>query len=169
VKAEDDASFREPASARSDSLLRAAFLLVGDWGLAEDLVQATLANVYRAWRRIERAGNPNAYVRRMLVNEAKRAWRRRRVREVFGVRAPEAAVPEVGHQRVEDADQVVRILVTLPPRQRAVVVLRYLEDLPEAEVAALLGCSVGTVKSQSARALDSLRRSVAPDGDLELR
>lgn len=120
-------------------LLRAAYLLTADRGLAEDLVQTVLTKAYLARSRVARADSPEAYLRVILVNTHRRSFRRRRVAE----------------------DLTAVAVAALPRRQRAVVVLRYLEDRPEAEVAAILGCSAGTVKSQAARALATLRRHPA--------
>ena len=147
--------------ARSQALMRSAYLLVGDHQLAEDLVQQGLTAVAERWPTL-RDGQPEAYARRVMVNAATARWRRRRI-------ATEAAterLPDRGHPdstgRVDDRLTLTAALSRLGPRQRAAVVLRFYEDLPEAEVAALLGCSVGTVKSQTHRALATLRELV-PD------
>jgi RNA polymerase sigma-70 factor (sigma-E family) len=141
---------------RAASLHRTAYLLCGDWHLANDLVQETLVQTYRHWRRIQRADNQNAYVRRVLVNEFNRHWRRY---SGLPVRADTdrfvAAVPDVSEEVVNRAD-LLRALLTLPVRQRATVVLRYLEGMSERETAAVMGCSEGTVKSQTSRALNTL-------------
>jgi RNA polymerase sigma-70 factor (sigma-E family) len=143
--------------ARRRRLLRAAWLLTGDWHLAEDLLQTALAKAYLAWDRIE---DPDAYVRRVLVTTHATWWRRK-----WRGERPSADVPDVaGHDPHSDAElrhQIVNALRRLPRRQRAVVVLRYFEDLTEVETAAVLGCSVGTVKSQASRALASMRSSTA--------
>lgn len=146
-------------AARQDRLLRMAWLLTGDWHLAEDLVQAALAKVWPHWPRI-RDGEPDAYVRRVLVTTWS-GWRRRRWRG----ETPTDLLPD----RADGADRLaawelhadlIAALRTLPPGRRAVVVLRYFEDLSEAETARLLGCSVGAVKSQTSRALVALRATV---------
>jgi RNA polymerase sigma-70 factor (sigma-E family) len=131
--------------------MRTAYLLVHDENLAEDLLQTALAKAWFAWRRIE--GAPETYVRRILVTTSASWWRRKWTAE-----APTAQLPErpssagpIDRQDVWDA------IGHLPGRQRAVVVLRYLEDRSEAETAELLGCAVGTVKSQAAKALAKLR------------
>jgi len=148
--------FEEFVNARSPGLLRTAYLLCGgDRLAAEDLLQDVLERMYVRWRRIH--GAPEAYARRALANAAANRWRRRarRVRE-----SPlEAAGAAVGgpEQSVVDRDEVVRALAALPPRMRAVLVLRYFDDLSESETAAALGCGVGTVKSQTSRALARLR------------
>jgi RNA polymerase sigma-70 factor (sigma-E family) len=141
--------------ARSPALLRTAYLLTHDEGLAEDLLQTALTKSWFAWRRID--GPPERYVRRVLVTTSASWWRRRWTRETPTERLPE-------HPRVDppESDQDLwNALGHLPPRQRAVVVLRYLEDRTEADTAELLGCSVGTVKSQCAKALAKLRVDAA--------
>ncbi len=139
-------------------LLRAAVALTGDRHAAEDLVQDVLGRVYAAWPRVE---EPDAYARRALVNASASRWRhlaRRpespRPEALLAERAP---LPDPGHTAVEDRDAVVHALQQLPARQRAVLVLRYLEDCTEARTAELMGVSVGTVKSSTARALARLR------------
>jgi RNA polymerase sigma-70 factor (sigma-E family) len=137
-------------------LHRTAYLLCGDWYLAQDVVQDTLIKAYRHWTRVRRADNPDAYVRRMLVNEVRDRWRRR------DKTVPVAYFP---YEPAADdsADDIVRrerlrlALLELPAQQRATVVLRYLEGMSQGETAKILGCSEGTVKSQSSRGLSSLR------------
>jgi len=148
--------YREFVGSRAASLHRTAFVLCGDWQLADDLVQETFVHVYRHWRRVQRADNQNAYVKRILINEFNRHWQR------YGglpVRAdkdgPEVAIPDISNEVVNRAD-LLRALLTLPARQRATVVLRYLEGMSERETAAVMRCSEGTVKSQTARALTAL-------------
>ncbi|WP_446218019.1 SigE family RNA polymerase sigma factor [Micromonospora sp. IBHARD004] len=128
--------------------------MTGDRWRAEELLQDSLVKVYERWRRLSRLDEPHAYLRRALVNNHTSGWRRRR-RESLVADVPERAAPagDVG----PDAVVLRRALMSLPTKQRAVVVLRHYEDLTEREVAQLLGCSVGTVKSQNARALDKLR------------
>ncbi|MET1057986.1 MAG: SigE family RNA polymerase sigma factor [Nocardioides sp.] len=142
---------------RSPALLRSAYLLTHDEGRAEDLLQTALAKAWFAWSRIE---DPEAYVRRILVTTSASWWRRRWIGETPSADLPDraaSATPAAG-----DADHDLWVAIGhLPARQRAVVVLRYLEDRPEAETAQLLGCSVGTVKSQAARALAKLRTDEA--------
>ena len=144
---------------RSHALLRAAYALAGDQHAAEDLVQTSLAKAAGNWSRI--AGEPEHYVRRVLYREFVSAWRwRRRRPEQVTDRLPERAA----RRDIAD-DTVVRLhlraaLADLPPRQRAVVVLRYLEDRSEQEVADILGCSPGTVASQASRALAKLRTAM---------
>jgi RNA polymerase sigma-70 factor (sigma-E family) len=154
-----DREFDDFVRARSTGLLRVAYLLTGDRHAAEDLVQDVLEGMYVRWRRIR--GAPDAYARRALVNRAVNRWRRRG-------RRPEAALGdfEVGLPDHSDGvairEAVVGALKQLPPRQRAAVVLRYLDDLPVVEVAAALDCSVGTVKSNAARGLERLRAVLGP-------
>ena len=134
--------------------IRLAMLLSGDRWRAEELLQDSLVKVYERWRRLSRLDDPHAYLRRALVNNHTSGWRRRR-RESLVADVPDRATGagDVG----PDAVVLRGALMSLPAKQRAVVVLRHYEDLTEREVARLLGCSVGTVKSQNARALDKLR------------
>ncbi|MEU8299590.1 SigE family RNA polymerase sigma factor [Micromonospora sp. NPDC048909] len=134
--------------------IRLAMLLTGDRWRAEELLQDSLVKVYERWRRLSRLDDLHAYLRRALVNNHTSSWRRRR-RESLVADVPDRVAPagDLG----PDAVVVRRALMSLPAKQRAVVVLRHYEDLTEREVARVLGCSVGTVKSQNARALDKLR------------
>jgi RNA polymerase sigma-70 factor (sigma-E family) len=158
----DEASereFREYVVRRRGVLEREAYLLVGDVHLAQDLVQTALAKAYVSWQRVRSSENADAYVRRILVN-ANISWlRKRRVREFLTDLAVETKDAYVAGPAGTDTTRVdiVRALMALPKRQRTAVVLRYWADLPEAEVAAVMGCSVGTVRSQSAKALTKLR------------
>jgi RNA polymerase sigma-70 factor (sigma-E family) len=148
--------YREFVGNRAASLHRTAYLLCGDWHLANDLVQETFVQTFRHWRRVQRADNQNAYVKRILVNELSRHWQRYRGLPVPAVTShPEIAVPDVSDEVVNRAD-LLRALLTLPARQRATVVLRYLQGMSERETAAVMRCSEGTVKSQTARALNTL-------------
>lgn len=150
-------------------LFRTAYAVAGDAASAEDALQAAYARAFASWRRVTAADHPEAYVRRMVVNEIigdrRRGWWRRE----RPVAEPELAgrfeSPEDG---VADRQVVWAAVQELPVRQRAVIVLRYYEDLSEREIAAVLGCSPGTVKSQASAALANLRRSavVLPNGDL---
>ena len=146
--------FIEFATVTSPRLRRTAFLLCGDWHTAEDLAQITLTKVFGSWRRISRKDAVNAYATRILVNTYLADRRRKRVGEVLTDTLPERVVQP---QAPETRMVVLDALATLPPRARAVVVLRYWSDLSVDQVAAVLGCSAGNVKSQSARALDKLR------------
>jgi RNA polymerase sigma-70 factor (sigma-E family) len=151
-------SFDEFVAARSRALLRTAYLLTHDHALAEDLLQTALAKAWFAWRRIE--GAPEPYVRKILVNTYASWWRRKWNGEQPTEQLPEHAVPD----DTEPTD-LWTAMERLPRRMRAVVVLRYFEDLTEAQTAEVLGCSVGTVKSQSSKALAKLRidPALAPD------
>lgn len=145
-------SFEEFVAARADALLRTAYLLTRDHGLAEDLVQTALTKAYLAWSRID--GDPEPYVRRIMLNTFSSWWRRKWKGEVATETLPEhSAHDEAAGESVDLAAAVAR----LPRRQRAVLVLRYFEDLTEAQTAELLGISVGTVKSQTSKALAHLR------------
>ena len=146
------ADFEGFVAARRDALLRTAYLLTGDHHDAEDLVQSALIKVVPKWARIK--DHPEPYVRRVLARESVSRWRGRRWREVYT-----DAVPEAMHHDSTDSDRIELLedLRRLSPRQRAVLVLRYFDDLTEADTAATLGISVGTVKSHVRDALARLR------------
>ena len=155
--------FAEPVEARSTALLRLAYAVVGDEQLAQDLLQEALVKVYVAWPRLRDPSEAEAYVRRTIVTTAI-SWRRRRSFH----EPPVDVLPDLGG----DADQSDRLATHdvlwqqvrgLPPRQRTALVLRYYEDLSEAETAELMGCSTGTVKSQLSAALCKLRERVGPE------
>jgi RNA polymerase sigma-70 factor (sigma-E family) len=150
---------------RGDALLRTANLLVGgSWQDAEDIVQAALEKAFRHWGRVVAAGDPEAYVRRILVNIViSRARRRRILREIHVARPPETPV-RAATDAVDDRDVLLAELNRLPARQRAVLVLRYWEDLSEAETARILDCSVGSVKSQASRGLARIREHMRSNG-----
>ena len=157
-----DTEFGEYLESRAVVMRRTAYLLCGgDWHRAEDLVQTTLTKIYVAWSRIRRDGSVDAYSRKIMVraaiDESRRAWRRRE--------SPVEVLPEVptGPNPVEDAVDVRRALARLPAGQRAVVVLRYWEDLSVAETAAALGRSEGTIKSQAAKGRATLRRMLSDE------
>jgi RNA polymerase sigma-70 factor (sigma-E family) len=153
----EPAGFRDFVAARSSALVRSAWLLTGDEAAAEDLVQAALAKTWTRWSRIERQDAPEVYVRRVIVSIFL-SWRRRRsYGEVVVASVPEAPGSRDAFADVDVRQSVVTALASLPPRQRAVVVLRFFDDLTEAQAADVLGCSVGTVKSQNAKALARLR------------
>jgi RNA polymerase sigma-70 factor (sigma-E family) len=151
----DDEDFSAFAASRWPGLVRLAFGLTGDRWTAEDIAQTALARAYVSWRRVSRADDPDAYLRRILVNASNRRFRRRRVTEQPGD-LPEVAV-EGPADLVGERAALLAALRQLPPRQRAVVVLRYWDDLTDAQIAATLGCSPGTVRSQLSRALVTLR------------
>ena len=147
--------FSEFVAARSARLIRLAYVLTGDQHAAEDLLQNSLVKAAAHWGRIHSA--PEAYVRRIMYHEQV-SWLRRRARrrETAMAQVPEPATGD-GAAGVAARLALRDALLALPPRRRAVLVLRYLEDLPEAQVAEILGCSVGTVRSQSHRAIAQLR------------
>ena len=149
--------FEEFVTFRSTRLLRAAYQLTHDWALAEDLMQAALAKAWRAWSRLSGEVDPEPYVRKIMFNTYASWWRRRWNHEDPTGELPERLAASRAMTDVDDRDQVWRALGNLPKRQRAVIVLRYFEDMTEAEAAAVLDCSVGTVKSQTSRALAALR------------
>jgi RNA polymerase sigma-70 factor (sigma-E family) len=151
----------------SETLLRTAYLIVWDLGEAEDLVQETLFEVARRWPRIRRMEHPIAYARRVLVNRALSgsARRTRRRQELVAPIPPDRAVESAGLGEIDRQDELMGALAALPPRQRAVLVLRYFLDLPEAEVAAALQCSLGTVKSTASRGLARLEQAMRPAND----
>lgn len=144
--------FDDFVAARSNRLLRTAYLLTRDHGLAEDLLQTALTRAFLAWGRIE--GDPEPYVRKILVNTYSSWWRRK-----WRGERPTDELPEDAHhdQRLGESGDLWDALGRLPRRQRAVVVLRFFEDLTEAQTADLLGITVGTVKSQTSKALARLR------------
>jgi RNA polymerase sigma-70 factor (ECF subfamily) len=160
-----DAEFREFVAARSTALLRTAYLLTGgDWALAEDLLQTTLTKTYLAWGRIRDRQALESYVRRTLATTATSWWRRR-----WHGERPTAVLPEVGRTdpgiAFDERDALWRLVLALPVRQRAVLVLRFYEDMSEAEIAHTLGVSPGTVKSHASRALATLRAELTSTGD----
>lgn len=149
---------------RSRALWRAAWLLTGDEHKAEDLLQTALLKVWRRWPTITRQGGVESYARRVLVTTYTDWWRRR-----WNAEVPAADLPDTAASMDADRDlrhDLLRALATLSRGQRAVVVLRFFEDLSEADTASALGCSVGTVKSQQSRALTALRNSpiLSPTG-----
>lgn len=159
-----DDQFVEFVRARTTALRRTAFLLCGDWHHAEDLVQTALIKLFRAWPKVSHGGE-DAYARQVLVrvaiDESRRFWRRERA----AAELPDNPAPE---ESTDVSLDVRRALAALPVRQRAIVVLRYWEDLSVAEVARLLGCPQGTVKTEASRGLAKLRDMVtASHGLLE--
>ena len=148
-------SFEAFVAARSRHLLHAAHLLTGDRHRAEDLLQTALTRAYLRWDRID-SDDPEGYVRRIMVNAHTDWWRRKPWREQATEVVPEVAVPDTATS-YDERSAVLAALATLSGRQRAVVVLRYYEGLSEAEIAAALGCSTGTVKSAASRAMAKLR------------
>jgi RNA polymerase sigma-70 factor (sigma-E family) len=155
-----EAEFGEFMHSRWLQLLRLGFVLTGDQGLAEDLAQTALARAYASWPRIRRAGHPDAYVRRVMVNANHSRFRKRRVAEQLTATVPEPTLVDATGG-CDDRVTLIAALMSLPLGQRSVVVLRFWLDMTEAQVAEALGCSVGNVKSQATRALAKLRASSA--------
>jgi RNA polymerase sigma-70 factor (sigma-E family) len=158
----DEADFTAFVAGSSRRLLRGAYLITGDLDEAQDLLQAALERAYRRWPSVRRCEVPEAYVRRILVNLATDRWRVRRVKTVALEEDLLPALEDRGVEGVPARSALLACVRQLPVRQRAVLVLRYFNDLTEAETARLLGCSVGTVKSHHARAMARLRELV-PD------
>jgi RNA polymerase sigma-70 factor (sigma-E family) len=161
----NEADFTDFVTHRAPALLRTAFLLCGgDRGAAEDLLQEVLERIYPRWRRL--GDKPEPYVRASLANAAANRWRgrSRRVKEVPLDEATD--ITRSGHEgQVVDHDHVVRALRELPPRMRAVLVLRFFDDMSEVDAAKALRCSTGTVKSQTSRGLARLRELLTDSGD----
>lgn len=159
-----DCAYADFVRQRSHALLRSAFLLTGDQHLAEDLVQEALARTHRAWSRLEKPSNAEAYARKVMYHAQVSIWRRPKVAEVL----PGDDLERHGGSTDDPAEAAVRrvalrrALLSLSPKQRAVIVLRYFEDHTEVEAAQMLGVSVSTVKTQCGRALDRLR-TLVPD------
>ncbi len=156
VTGAQEAAFREFVTARGRALLHSAYLLTGNLADAEDLVQAALAKTYQAWDRIEDRKALDGYVRRAMVNTHISWWRRRRLDEYPTDEIPDLPVAETSGES-ELRDTLQRAIDRLPQRMRAAVVLRFFEDMTEAEVADVLGVSLGTVKSTVSRAVAKLR------------
>jgi RNA polymerase sigma-70 factor (sigma-E family) len=160
VNAAADDEFDDFMRGRWPAMVRLAYGLTGDAGHAEDLAQSAFARAYASWGRVSRAGDPDAYVRRIVINAHRSRFRKRRLaEELRGDLAESLGGQQPGP---EERSELLDALGRLGPRQRAVVVLRYWLDLSEAETAAALGCSAGTVKSQASRALATLRKNAAP-------
>jgi RNA polymerase sigma-70 factor (sigma-E family) len=156
VNRSEEAAYREYVTSRMNVMRRVAYLLCRDWHTADDLVSITIGKLYRHWARIAPSAGVDAYVRRILLrvwlDEKRRPWRRRE--------EPTEQLPELeslAAYRVVDREQLLDLLDGLPPRRRAAVVLRLYCDLSVDETAEILGCTTGTVKSQTARGLDTLR------------
>jgi RNA polymerase sigma-70 factor (sigma-E family) len=163
VSEDREHDFRAWAVTRREPLRRAAFLICGDWFLADDLVQDATARVYARWDKVAERGDPDAYARKVVVNllidERRRPWRRR---EINHDELPEPRrVPAASGDLQSD---VLAALARVPPRQRAVLVLRFFEDQSVEDTAAILGCSPGTVKSQTSKGLSHLRAALAELG-----
>src|SRR5512139_72873 len=164
----DTAAFAEFVAARSPALFRTAYVMVGDHGLAQDLVQEALTKTYVAWPRLREVDKAEAYTRKAITTTYISWWRRK----AWSAERPRDDVPDGGDLTSRaGADVVDRAwlwgeLQSLPPRQRAAIVLRYYEDLTEAQTAEAMGCAVGTVKSQVAQGLKRLRAQIGSDVDL---
>jgi RNA polymerase sigma-70 factor (sigma-E family) len=160
VKRSEEDAYREYVRGRMEVMRRTAYLLCRDWHTADDLVSITIAKLYRHWARVGGAESLDAYVRKALLrtwlDEKRRPWHRR---EQPAEELPELAVPD--EYVVVNRAQLLDLLGALPPRRRAAVVLRLYLDLSVEETAEILGCSAGTVKSQTARGLDTLRARAA--------
>jgi RNA polymerase sigma-70 factor (sigma-E family) len=156
-----DQGFQEFVETRYGDLVRIAYLLTGSAHEAEDLVQAALLRAMRGWSRVD---DPMAYVRRAMINQHISLWRRHRARELLTSIVPDRHVRDAA-DRVADRQALYDAMRTLSARTRVVIVLRYWADLPEAEVAEYLGCSVGTVKSRASRGLARLREVLGPTSD----
>ena len=150
-----DAEFEDFVAGALPRLLRFAHVLTGDSAAAEDLVQTALGRSWRAWR-LGRIDDPQAFVRKVMVNSYATWYRRYGGRETAVADLPDQLMADEAARRIEDRDAMCRALLSLPPRQRAVVVLRYYEELTELEIADVMGVSPGTVKSQASRALRRL-------------
>lgn len=162
MKRSEETAYREYVTSRMDLLRRVAYLLCRDWHTADDLVAITIGKLYRHWSRVALSAGVDAYVRRILLrtwlDEKRRPWRRRE--------EPAELLPELAADarfRIVDRDQLVGLLDGLPPRRRAAVVLRFYCDLSIDETAEILDCTAGTVKSQTARGLATLREAAARD------
>lgn len=160
--ADIDERFAAYVRDRGEHHLRVAVLLTGDWHAAQDLVQASLVKLYRAWPRLRLDGDPDAYLRRIMVNTHRSWWRARWRRETPTGELPDTVLADFADGQALAA-QVRQALQALPQRQRVALVLRYCADLPEAEVAQLLGCSPGTVKTHTRRGLQALRENFEED------
>jgi RNA polymerase sigma-70 factor (sigma-E family) len=160
VEQRDEREFAEYFTARRDAVRRSAYLLCGDWHRADDFAQTAFVALHRRWTKIRDRGALDAYVRRSLVraviDESRRPWRRERFTDEVPDVADAAGAPEIG-DAVAIRATLLGALRKVPPRQRAVLVLRFLEGLDVTGVAAAMGCTEGTVKSQTARGLAALR------------
>jgi RNA polymerase sigma-70 factor (sigma-E family) len=155
-----DRDYVEFVGASSTTLRRTAYLVCGDWHRADDVVQDALYKLYLSWAKVDRSGNLLAYARRIVVNAALDTGRRPWRREVPTDRPPELARSDDTAGAYADRDEVLSALLELAPRQRACIVLRYYEDLSIEQTAEILDCSQGTVKSQAARGLETLRHAI---------
>jgi RNA polymerase sigma-70 factor (sigma-E family) len=164
-RAEVTAAFTAFVQARGTSLARTAYLIVGDEHRAEDVLQTALAETYLRWHRLREPASAEAYVRKAIVTANAAWWRRRASAETPHAFVPDGVLGDRCDELVE-RQAVLDLLRQLSPRQRAVVVLRYFDDLSEADTATALGCSVGAVKQHTSRALERLRGLVDDDAGL---
>jgi len=162
----DDEDFKAWVVARREPLRRSAYLMCGDWFLADDLVQEAVGRVYAVWPRVSVRGAPDSYARRVVVNllvdHRRRAWRRE---------VPHDELPDRADAAADDTslrDDVLHALAAVPAKQRAVLVLRFWEDLSVEETASVMSCSTGNVKSQTSRGLANLRAALAAQGSTHL-
>jgi RNA polymerase sigma-70 factor (sigma-E family) len=170
VNQREEREFAEYFAARQQAVRRTAYLLCGDWHRADDLAQTAFVSLHRHWRKVRDKAALDAYVRRTLVrvviDESRRPWRRERsVPDTTMVPASAVPVTTDTGERVATKEALLDGLRRVPPRQRAVLVLRFLEGLDVASVAEALGCSQGTIKSQTARGLDALRAALGDSLD----
>jgi RNA polymerase sigma-70 factor (sigma-E family) len=165
VTLDGPAGFSEYVAKQRGALVRLAYLLAADSDAAEDLVQSALVRVWPRWTTVSQGSNPHAYVRKVLLSVFLNSRRRWVARELLH---PSLELEDSGNAygHIDEADLMMRYLRQLPRRQRAVIVLRYYADLSEADTAELLGCSTGTVKSQSAKALTKLRALLSAGSEL---
>lgn len=163
----DEQEFAEYFAARRDSARRTAYLMCGDWDRADDLAQTAFVAIHRRWRKIRDRGALDAYLRTTLtranIDESRRPWRRERQVEVLPEPGPSTG--ESVDEQVANREDIVAGLRLVPPRQRAVLVLRYFEGLDTRAVAEALGCGEGNVKSQTARGLANLRQAMGVEVD----
>ncbi len=168
MSAQLDEEFRDFMQARWPAMVRLAYALTGDQGHAEDVAQAAFARAYAFWPKVRRTENPEGYVRRIVINENRNRFRRQRVAERLTDAPPESARADTTSadttRQYDERSALIAALQRLGPRQRAVVVLRYWLGLTEAEAAAELNCSVGTVKSQASRSRSTRRAGWRPSG-----
>jgi RNA polymerase sigma-70 factor (sigma-E family) len=165
MRATDDADFTAFVAASSRRLLRGAYLITGDVSEAEDLLQTALERAYRRWRWIRQKDVPEAYVRKILVTAAIDAARRRKLSHASFNEDQVPGMLDAAIEGLPVRSALLSCVRSLPAGQRAVLVLRYFDDLTEAETARVLGCTVGTVKSQHARAMARLRELVPGQAD----
>ncbi|BAJ31131.1 MULTISPECIES: SigE family RNA polymerase sigma factor [Kitasatospora] len=157
-RSDPDEDFRAFVVAAWPWLTRTAYLLTGDRHAAEDLAQSVAERTCAAWPRVRRADDPYGYVRRIMVNQHARRWRRR-APEVLVEAVPDTAGAEDGYARSDQRRELMAALATLPTRQRQAVVLRHWDDLSDSQAAAAMGCSAGAVRSHAAKGIARLRQS----------